>query len=214
MRETRLDTLISAVRSSADKSAKWVEIQDEMLSLLKWREGAPVEMGQPPETPTLMEALGDGFMEKLRERITADRVLPMLAAIVRPRVEVFHLRNSAPIEFRKASQGEQAATLLNILMNQSNGPLIIDQPEEDLDNKIINEIIRTIRRTKGERQLILATHNANITVNGDSENVIELVLGKQVSGGAIDEPEVRKAITDTMEGGKDAFELRRKKYNF
>ena len=138
----------------------------------------------------------------------------MLTAIVRPRADIFHVRDSKPIEFRKASQGEQAASLLNILMNQSNGPLIIDQPEEDLDNKIINEIIRTISKAKDERQLILATHNANIVVNGDSENVIEIVLGKQSSGGAIDEPRVRLAITDTMEGGKDAFELRRRKYNF
>jgi len=99
-------------------------------------------------------------------------------------------------------------------MNQSHGPLIIDQPEEDLDNKIINEIIKTIRAAKDRRQLILATHNANIAVNGDSENVIEMVLGRQAAGGAIDEELVRNAITNTMEGGKDAFELRRKKYNF
>lgn len=127
---------------------------------------------------------------------------------------VSFVRDGAQIEFRKASQGEQAASLLNILMNQSNGPLIIDQPEEDLDNKIINEIIWTISKAKDERQLILPTHNANIVVNGDSENVIEIVLGKQTSGGAIDELDVRLAITDTMEGGKVAFELRRKKYNF
>jgi len=147
-------------------------------------------------------------------RFSADRVANALQAILRPRVEIFQLRDGAEIEFRKASQGEQAATLLNILMNQSNGPLIIDQPEEDLDNRIINDIIRTIRKTKAERQLILATHNANIAVNGDSENVIEMVLGERKAFGAIDEPDVRDAITKTMEGGKDAFELRRKKYNF
>lgn len=214
LRESRLETLLSAVRSADDKTVKWSEIQDEMLSLLKWKEGAPAEKGQPPVTLILQNALEDGFMEKLRERVSIEGVSVMITAIVRPRAEIFHMRDGNPIEFRKASQGEQAATLLNILMNQSNGPLIIDQPEEDLDNKIINEIIQTIHRAKTERQLILATHNANITVNGDSENVIELVLGNQESGGAIDEIEVRTAITDTMEGGKDAFELRRKKYNF
>ena len=99
-------------------------------------------------------------------------------------------------------------------MNQSRGPLIIDQPEEDLDNKIINDIIKTIRRTKDDRQLILSTHNANIAVNGDSELVIELSLGKKNATGAIDEPDICSAVTSTMEGGKDAFELRRKKYNF
>lgn len=214
LRESRLEAILYAVRSADDKLVKWGEIQDEMLNLLKWKEGAPVEKGQPPETPILQNALEDGFMEKLREKISIEGVSVMITAIVRPRAEIFHMRGGNPIEFRKASQGEQAATLLTILMNQSNGPLIIDQPEEDLDNKIINDIIKTIHRAKSERQLILATHNANITVNGDSENVIEMVLGNQESGGAIDEIEVRSAITDTMEGGKDAFELRRKKYNF
>jgi len=199
-RESRLEKLLYEVLNADDKPFKWRQIQDEMLSLLKWKEGAPAELGQPPYTPILQNAL-EGFMEKLRERVSIERVSVMINAIVRPRAEIFHIRDGNPIEFRKASQGEQAATLLNILMNQSNGPLIIDQPEEDLDNKIINEIIQTIHRTKSERQLILATHNANITVNGDSENVIEMVLGNQESGGAIDEIEVRTAITDTMEGG-------------
>lgn len=214
LRESRLERLLSTVCDADNKQVKWNEIQDEILNLLKWKEGAPAEKGQPPETPNLQNALEDIFMEKLRERISIEGVSVMITAIVRPRAEISHMRDGNAIEFRKASQGEQAATLLNILMSQSNGPLIIDQPEEDLDNRIINEIIKTIHKAKNERQLILATHNANITVNGDSENVIEIVLGNQESGGAIDEPEVRSAITDTMEGGKDAFELRRKKYNF
>jgi type III restriction enzyme len=214
LRGSRIDRILRNVRDAADKPTKWKEIQDESLQLLKWKEGAPEEKGDAPATPILGEALGPDFLERLKEAISTERVSVLLRAILRPRVEVFHLRDGQPIEFRKASQGEQAATLLNILMNQSHGPLIIDQPEEDLDNKIINEIIKTIRTAKDERQLILATHNANIAVNGDSENVIELVLGEQKAGGAIDEEDVRTAIADTMEGGKDAFELRRKKYNF
>ena len=214
LRGSRIERILKNVHESADKSAKWKEIQDESLQLLKWKEGAPEEKGDAPSTPILSDALGPEFMERLKEAISTERVSVLLRAVLRPRVEVFHIRDGDPIEFRKASQGEQAATLLNILMNQSHGPLIIDQPEEDLDNKIINEIIKTIRAAKDRRQLILATHNANIAVNGDSENVIEMVLGRQVAGGAIDEELIRNAITDTMEGGKDAFELRRKKYNF
>ena len=214
LRESRIESLMNSILKDVDVAAKWKALQDELIALVKWKEGAPTEKGMPPETPILHAALEDGFMEKLRERISADRVANALQAILRPRVEIFQLRDGAEIEFRRASQGEQAATLLNILMNQSNGPLIIDQPEEDLDNRIINDIIRTIRKTKAERQLILATHNANIAVNGDSENVIEMVLGERKACGAIDEPDVRDAITKTMEGGKDAFELRRKKYNF
>ena len=214
LRGSRIERILANVQEAADKSAKWKEIQDEALQLLKWKEGAPEEKGDAPSTPILSDALGPEFMERLKEAISTERVSVLLKSILRPRVEVFHIRDGDPIEFRKASQGEQAATLLNILMNQSHGPLIIDQPEEDLDNKIINEIIKTIRTAKDRRQLILATHNANIAVNGDSENVIELVLGKQAAGGAIDEELVCNAITNTMEGGKDAFELRRKKYNF
>lgn len=214
LRGSRIERILKNVHDAADKPAKWKEIQDESLQLLKWKEGAPEEKGDAPSTPILSEALGPDFMERLKEAISTERVSVLLKAIIRPRVEVFHIRNGNPIAFRKASQGEQAATLLNILMNQSHGPLIIDQPEEDLDNKIINEIIKTIRTAKDRRQLILATHNANIAVNGDSENVIEMVLGRQVAGGAIDEDLVCNAITNTMEGGKDAFELRRKKYNF
>jgi len=214
IRGARIERILKNVQDAAEKSAKWKEIQDESLQLLKWKEGAPEEKGDAPSTPILSEALGPDFIERLKEAISTERVSVLLRAILRPRVEVFHIREGNPIEFRKASQGEQAATLLNILMNQSHGPLIIDQPEEDLDNKIINEIIKTIRAAKDRRQLILATHNANIAVNGDSENVIEMVLGRQAAGGAIDEELVRNAITNTMEGGKDAFELRRKKYNF
>lgn len=214
LRGSRIERILKNVEESADKSTKWKEIQDEALQLLKWKEGAPEEKGDAPSTPILSDALGPEFMERLKEAISTERVSVLLKSILRPRVEVFHIRDGNPIEFRKASQGEQAATLLNILMNQSHGPLIIDQPEEDLDNKIINEIIKTIRTAKDRRQLILATHNANIAVNGDSENVIELVLGQQSVAGAIDEELVCDAITNTMEGGKDAFELRRKKYNF
>lgn len=214
LRESRIKVLVGNVLKAPGVAVQWKALQDELIALVKWKEGAPTEKGVPPPTPILHAALEDGFMEKLRERLSADRVANALQAILRPRVEIFQLRDGAEIEFRKASQGEQAATLLNILMNQSNGPLIIDQPEEDLDNRIINDIIRTIRKTKAERQLILATHNANIAVNGDSENVIEMALGERKACGAIDEPDVRDAITKTMEGGKDAFELRRKKYNF
>jgi len=214
IRESRIENLTNSILDAEDIAAEWNALQNELISLVKWKEGAPAEKGVPPATPILLAALEDNFMEKLRDGISADRVSTAVQAVLRPKVEIFQLRDGAEIEFRKASQGEQAATLLNILMNQSNGPLIIDQPEEDLDNRIINDIIRTIRKTKAERQLILATHNANIAVNGDSENVIEMVLGERKAHGAIDELDVRDAITKTMEGGKEAFELRRKKYNF
>jgi len=213
MREKRIDDLMQKIANDDNPLTKWGQLLEEMLALVKWREGADLNT-VPPTTPMLADALEESFMTKLRASISSDRVAGALKAVLRPKVDIYQLRGTEKIEFRKASQGEQASTLLNILMSQSQGPLIIDQPEEDLDNKIINDIIKTMRKTKEDRQLILSTHNANIVVNGDSELVVELYLGQKKTTGAIDEEDVREAITATMEGGKDAFELRRKKYNF
>lgn len=214
IREKRIEDIVNIVRNAQDPLFKLDELLDEMLDLVKWKDGAAAVDNKPPETPLLLSALDTVFMDKLYSAISSDRVASALRVVLRPKVNIFQIRQDGEIEFRLASQGEQAATLLNILMNQTGGPLIIDQPEEDLDNKIINDIIKTIRRTKDDRQLILSTHNANIAVNGDSELVIEMHLGQKNANGAIDEPAVREAITSTMEGGKDAFELRRKKYNY
>lgn len=214
IREKRIEAIINTVKSAENPLSKWEELLDEMLALVKWKEGASAEGKNPPETPLLLAALDTSFLEKLHTVISSDRVASALRVVIRPKVNIYQQRQGGEIEFRKASQGEQAASLLTILMNQSRGPLIIDQPEEDLDNKIINDIIKTIRCTKDDRQLILSTHNANIVVNGDSELVVEMNFGKKNANGAIDEPEIRDGITSTMEGGKDAFELRRKKYNF
>ena len=214
LREKRIDDLMEIVKTDPHPRQKWEALVDEMLALVKWKEGAATEDNNPPETPILLSALDSSFMDKLRAAISSDRVAGALRVVLRPKVNLYQHREGGEIDFRNASQGEQAATLLNILMNQSKGPLIIDQPEEDLDNKIINDIIKTIHRTKDDRQLILSTHNANIVVNGDSECVLELSLGKQIASGAIDENSVHQSIISTMEGGKDAFKLRRKKYNF
>lgn len=213
LRDKRIDDLLKVISDADDPRVKWDALLAEMLDLLRLEEGAS-NNSVSPATPMLLHALDENFLQKLRTSISSDLVAGALRAVLRPKVDLFQKRGAEKIEFRKASQGEQAATLLNILMNQSRGPLIIDQPEEDLDNKIINDIIKTMRQTKEDRQLILATHNANIVVNGDSELVIEMHLGAKQACGAIDEIVVREAITATMEGGKDAFELRRKKYNY
>jgi type III restriction enzyme len=109
-----------------------------------------------------------------------------------------------------------------VLLNQSGGPLIIDQPEDDVDSKIVSEIVRLIWKAKTERQLIFASHNANFVVNGDAELVIccdyvrsgDQTGGKVKNVGAIDTREVRADITAVTEGGEKAFKLRKEKYGF
>lgn len=131
------------------------------------------------------------------------------------------------ISFERASPGQQASALLELLLSQSAGTLIIDQPEDDLDNKVVMKIVKQIRSSKCQRQLIFATHNPNVVVNGDADKVISLTTGEPDprpemdtvriaidEDGAIETPAIKHAITHTMEGGEPAFELRRRKYRF
>ena len=92
---------------------------------------------------------------------------------------------------------------------------IVDQPEDNLDNSfIMNELVPLIREVKKSRQLILSTHNANLVVNADSEQVIVARLdgdGDYISG-SIENQDINKSIKEILEGGEDAFRNRENKY--
>ena len=115
------------------------------------------------------------------------------------------------------SVGQKATALLLLLFAQENRILILDQPEEDLDNRFIYEdVVKILREMKGRRQIIIATHNANIPVLGDSELILVLESREEhceiVDKGSIDKNSIRKHIKDIMEGGEEAFKRRAEKY--
>ena len=118
------------------------------------------------------------------------------------------------------SGGQRVSVLLTLLLEtRDDRPLVIDQPEDELDNRFLfDTVLPALKRLKGRRQIILATHNANIVVNGDADQVIQLEAtanrGRVAQAGAIEEPAVRDAIVRTVDGGDDAFRLRRLKYGF
>jgi len=134
----------------------------------------------------------------------------------------YQQREADYIDFSLASAGQQATALLRVLLAQDGPPLIIDQPEEDLDNPIVLEIVKDIWKAKSKRQILFSSHNANLVVNGDADLVIccdYRTAGDQSGGqikarGAIDMNEIRNEITTIMEGGKEAFRLRKEKYGF
>ncbi len=134
----------------------------------------------------------------------------------------YHKGDGEYIAFEDASAGQQATSLLKALLNQPGPPLIIDQPEDDLDNKIILEVVQQIWEAKSKRQIIFASHNANLVVNGDADLVVccdyateeSQAKGQIESIGAIDVAETKASIKRVMEGGEKAFELRRQKYGF
>ena len=128
-------------------------------------------------------------------------------------------------ELEDLSTGQKATAVLLLLLLESDAPLIIDQPEDDLDNRFITEgIVPKMREEKQRRQFIFSTHNANIPVLGDAE----LIIGLRASGeagqgyaeipvvhmGSIDATPVRELVEEILEGGKTAFEMRRLKYGF
>jgi predicted metal-dependent phosphoesterase TrpH/DNA repair ATPase RecN len=116
-------------------------------------------------------------------------------------------------DLEKGSAGQKAAAILAFLLSHGNDPLMIDQPEDDLDNALIYDlVVRQIHDNKQRRQLIVITHNPNIVVNGDAELVHVLKFdGGQVQidrQGGLEEPEIRESICAIMEGGREAFEKR------
>jgi len=118
------------------------------------------------------------------------------------------------------SGGQRVNILLSLLLEAADErPLVIDQPEDELDNRFLFEtLLPTLGRLKGRRQVILATHNANIVVNGDADQVVQLEAsadrGFVAASGAIEDAPVRDAIVRTVDGGDEAFRLRRLKYGF
>ena len=117
------------------------------------------------------------------------------------------------------SDGQRNTAALALLLAQEGGPLVIDQPEDELDsNFVFRELIPMLRKVKSKRQLIMATHNANLPVNGDAELVYAFEArdgkGEALACGGLDQASVTKAVLDIMEGTEEAFRRRREKYHF
>lgn len=123
------------------------------------------------------------------------------------------------------STGQKATAVLLLLLLESGAPLIVDQPEDDLDNRFITEgVVPRMREEKQRRQFIFTTHNANIPVLGDAELIVGLsAAGEGEVGqahiapehsGSIGSKQVRELVEEILEGGREAFETRRRKYGF
>lgn len=124
-------------------------------------------------------------------------------------------------ELDQLSPGERGTLLLifYLLLDKSDIPLIIDQPEENLDNQTVYEVlVPCIKEAKQKRQLIMVTHNPNLAVVCDAEQIIHADLDKKnnyvmrYESGAIENPSINRAIVDVLEGTMPAFDNRDSKY--
>nr|WP_219678531.1 AAA family ATPase [Bradyrhizobium canariense] len=219
----------------ADEAEGWAKLRQSFVILYE----AKIMAGSPPDASdgllTALQQVIFGGTRQLTERqrkriyqnLTDVSIAQIVAAVPDDVINMSYLDDGRPIDFRMASPGQQASALLELLLKQSAGTLVIDQPEDDLDNRVIMRIVELLRTSKSTRQLIFTTHNANIVVNGDADKIIALKSPEPTSNpnnnaprvqldcdGAIETPAVRKVITTIMEGGRDAFDLRSRKYRF
>ncbi len=135
-----------------------------------------------------------------------------------PDLPVIELRVGGKLRaLESLSVGQKCTAVLSLILLESEMPLLIDQPEDDLDNQFIfDQIVATLRQEKERRQFIVATHNANIPVSGDAELIIVLDAsqdrGRVTQQGSIDSQDIKTVVKRVLEGGADAFRIRQQKY--
>lgn len=223
-----------APRDGRGKLAKrWEELGDDLFSSWKNRktEASPWETMEVARTdvhaiPYLYGEILDDLQPALIRYLDSDDVRPLWESIrisrINDGVDVELLRDDgspAGSMSGALSEGQRNTVLLNLMLARGTGPIIIDQPEDELDSSFIYKtLVKDLRAIKGRRQLIVATHNANLPVNGDAEFICALEArdgrGKQLSQGGLDRKEVAGAVLNIMEGSEQAFRRRSEKYHF
>lgn len=167
--------------------------------------------------------LTSGLADTLH-RVTPAQLYALEAIDIEDRVSLELNVSHAGEQYRPLdhlSTGQQCTAILHLLLLDNRDPLIMDQPEDNLDNAFIAErIVQELRAAKTERQFLFATHNANIPVFGDaewigvcsaSEDRAEMPVEAQ---GSIDIPAIRDRAASILEGGKEAFMQRKEQYGF
>jgi hypothetical protein len=183
-----------------------------------------------PEDLAAMVRQDDAAMLADRLDIDRERAQKFLAQLRDHRnlhrVETVELHDRPTIELKDGeeykdsaslSTGQKCTAILPILLLESEAPLLIDQPEDNLDNAFVfDTVVQSILRVKSSRQLILVTHNPNIPVLGEAERIFVMAsTGKQARVAAVGTvDEVRADIERLLEGGRDAFKRRMERYGY
>jgi DNA repair ATPase RecN len=184
------------------------------LLAIKTEEG--VQVFKAPEARQILERLGAREFTYALERV-ALHDLPKLQVTKRI-TGVDGKERHITRDFSKLSLGQQQSVLLALMLSaDSDRPLIIDQPEDNLDGEFIYAtLVPVLRRAKERRQVIIVTHNANVAVLGDAEQIVVMKAhndrGEIVTRGSIDNTKTRDAACAILEGASDAFKRRAKMY--
>lgn len=224
IQQDKIEKLFEKISNSEEPVKKWLSFILELEALVSSKKDEEKPDIKNVETLLLDSVqIGDSSKAIIADKVTLESLLEF-GLIPPPDRPVFYYSSgdSDNIPFEDSSAGQQATAIMNVLLSQEGPPLIIDQPEDDLDSLVIKEIVSRLWEAKKKRQIIFSSHNANIVVNGDAELVIccsykssgGQTMGNIKTKGAIDNVSVREFITRIMEGGEDAFKLRKEKYGF
>jgi hypothetical protein len=156
---------------------------------------------------------------KLFSKLEESQINKLLILVPEDEITIAYKQKGSK-EFRplsNASAGQKATAILTFLLSFGEYPLILDQPEDDLNGKLVYDlIVDKLQDAKGRRQVIIVTHDANIPVNADAELITCLSTNsypiKILLRGTVDTPEIKREICDIMEGSVDAFDMRAKRY--
>lgn len=161
----------------------------------------------------------DGHFINLIKGLTQEQINNI--ELLYPEDEIEMTYKSASGQFKPlsiASAGQKTTAILTFILSFGTAPLVLDQPEDDLDNHLVYSlIVDKIKEIKQRRQVIVVTHNANIPVNGDAEYVISMSSDtrnlKIQAEGTIEKKDVKNEICEVMEGGIEAFRIRSRRYD-
>ncbi|MBL8558151.1 MAG: AAA family ATPase [Hyphomonadaceae bacterium] len=194
----------------------------KLLDAIAKKAPAAIQSLRSPEgTSAFSKADAEAIIERLAEPAHLFR-LERAKVVDRPSLTVTRpvSGQSKPIvrDFSRLSLGQQQSVLLALMLSvDTDRPLLIDQPEDNLDSEFIyHTLVPVLRRAKERRQVIVVTHNANIAVLGDAEQIIVLKSnadkGVVVSRGSIDHPDTRNHACAILEGSNEAFRRRARIY--
>lgn len=175
-----------------------------------------IEGGAASEAATLT-GLAPNRVQAAFARLRDSSPSGLAAATIDDAVELFLLDGTSLKRSGELSIGQRCTAVLPVLLQRHGDVLVIDQPEDHLDNAFVTStLVESLRHRPGGDQVVLASHNANVPVLGEADRVVHMESdgrrGFVVHAGALDELETVKAVTDVMEGGAEAFQRRAEFY--
>lgn len=221
----RVDPLADkqALLAALEKAVKGQSVKTDQLRKLAETHTPSTVAGATREGQAKVEALGcsaataaklcgldPGVVRKIEETETPDRIVVEVNLAGPDGEDAWH-------DVTEVSPGQRATALLALALAGGREPLVIDQPEDDLDNRYIyDEVVKVLAEVCQSRQVIVATHNANIPILGDAEMVLaldaEAARGKVLACGGLENADVAEWSRKILEGGEAAFQARHRRY--